>query len=111
MPNVIQNVFIKSTLFIAALVLTFISFHAPAWCGCSPMEILEYYQAGYTQAQVDEICGNANPEQTRDVRQYQRPGYHCSTPYGWCPMQVPAAIGSACACHAVYGSIEGVVVE
>jgi hypothetical protein len=111
MQNLIKIGFTRSTLFIAALGLAFSGLSAPAWGGCSPMEILELYQAGYTRAQVDEICGNAAAEQPSGVRQQQQPGYHCSTPYGWCPMQAPAAIGSACACYTVYGAIEGVVVE
>ena len=101
----------NAAVFAATVMLMLAGPTSPAWSGCSPMQILEFATAGYTQAQIDEVCGkSAADDNTIDQERYL-PGYRCATDYGWCPMDAPAPVGSACACYTAYGTFEGMVVE
>ncbi len=100
-----------AALFAAAITIIFTCLPTSAWSGCEPMEILEFAKAGYTQAQIDEICGETATNNNRVVPQQYQIGYRCSTYYGWCPMDAAAPVGSACICYTANGTLQGVVVK
>ena len=100
-----------AAVYAATAVLMLVGPTSPAWCDCSPMQILEFATAGYTQAQIDEVCGQSAADDNEIYQERYPPGYRCATAYGWCPMDAPAPVGSACACYTADGIFEGMVVE
>ncbi len=120
----------KSFMFLGAIIIALSSWGTDAYSAervsgalCTPTEIKELGDQGWSKEEIKEICGingGSSPQQQQNVlpqapypnQPYLSPprvGTVCNTLVGPCPMVQQLPIGSPCICATAFGPVNGVV--
>lgn len=116
----------KLFMLLGVLIIALSSWGSDTYGGgtlCTPTEIKELGDQGWSKGEIKEICGingGSSPQQQQNVlpqtsypnQPYLSPprvGTVCNTLVGPCPMIQQLPIGSPCICATAFGPVNGMV--